>query len=352
MLFTKGNKVRIKHTGEEGRVIGQVDEETVLVALIQGGFEIPVALEDLIRSEEYRDTFSKVKAKFVPGKQESKAAEMERPNPEKQYLLLKGGAIELGFEAIYESDGTISKYRTYLLNSTNFDFLLALELRTKVMGVLKTLNDKIISQEAKEIGEMTADRLSDNPEIEIDLWRLTTEGTNAKQSQIVKIKPKQFFKSVRTAPLLGRRMHLYKVLEELDGKKKQNSSEEDLKSYTKRKASSRPKKEKYFQNYFVRNVEAYASFEHEIDLHAENLSGDSARMSAAEILRLQLNTFEDYINKAIRLGVERVFIIHGVGKGRLRDDIAKSLAKNASVASYKNEYHHKYGVGATEVLFA
>ena len=74
-------------------------------------------------------------------------------------------------------------------------------------------------------------------------------------------------------------------------------------------------------------------------------------MNNAEILRLQLRTFDDYLEKAIRVGVPKVFIIHGLGKGRLRNEIASRLIRHPEVETFKNEYHPRYGYGATEVIF-
>lgn len=95
----------------------------------------------------------------------------------------------------------------------------------------------------------------------------------------------------------------------------------------------------------------FASFVQEIDLHAEKLSSDAHKMNNAEILRLQIQHFDNYMRKAIQIGVDRVFIIHGLGKGRLRDSIASRLIRMPEVVTFRNEYHPKYGYGATEVVF-
>ena len=61
---------------------------------------------------------------------------------------------------------------------------------------------------------------------------------------------------------------------------------------------------------------------------------------------LQLQKFLD---RAIRLGVPRIFVIHGLGEGKLREAIAARLKEHPDVVKFKNEFHHKYGYGATEV---
>jgi dsDNA-specific endonuclease/ATPase MutS2 len=86
-------------------------------------------------------------------------------------------------------------------------------------------------------------------------------------------------------------------------------------------------------------------------LHIENLVKDHSKMSNGEIMKTQLNHFHGYLDEATRLGVQKVFVIHGIGKGKLRNEIATILMRNPDVKTFKNEYHPKYGTGATEVFF-
>ena len=90
----------------------------------------------------------------------------------------------------------------------------------------------------------------------------------------------------------------------------------------------------------------------ELDLHIERLTNRREKLNNSEMMRLQLSRFDQYMDEAIRLGVERVFIIHGLGTGRLKNAIASRLIALSEVKTFKNEYHPKYGWGATEVIFA
>jgi len=74
-------------------------------------------------------------------------------------------------------------------------------------------------------------------------------------------------------------------------------------------------------------------------------------MTHAHILQIQEDHFNSYIYEAVRVGVDRVFIIHGVGEGILMKRIKAILDNIKEVKEYKNEYHFKYGYGATEVVF-
>ena len=61
--------------------------------------------------------------------------------------------------------------------------------------------------------------------------------------------------------------------------------------------------------------------------------------------------FQRFFDQATRLGVSRVFVIHGVGEGKLKEAIAERLKGDPHVAKFKNEFHPKYGYGATEIIF-
>ena len=78
---------------------------------------------------------------------------------------------------------------------------------------------------------------------------------------------------------------------------------------------------------------------------------DNKKRNNAEILRIQLTHFNQFLEKAIRLGVKSAFVIHGVGKGKLKNEIATRLMNHPQVKTFKNEFHPKYGFGATEIIF-
>lgn len=87
---------------------------------------------------------------------------------------------------------------------------------------------------------------------------------------------------------------------------------------------------------------------YEVDLHIEELLEDTAGMDNAEIIRYQLRHFERCMDEAKRRPIKRFIVIHGVGKGKLRDEIRK-LLKADSIEHYDAALS-KYGYGATEVL--
>ena len=345
MLFAVGTKVRLKHTGDKGQVMELLADGMLSVLLQWDDMEIPVFEEDLVLESEYVENYNKHAVDEGIQKKRNSPNIAEKMN----ISVTKSIGVQIAFDPDYDMEGLVKKYKIFLLNDTKYDYLFSVNLE-RTNSVPKLFNGKLDSVSVYLLDELLYDDLNESPTFTIDCWQITTAGTEGKQTQTIKLKPKQFFKKVAVAPLINRPVHLYFLFDpsvEVPITKK-----EDLKSYTKDNIRAAPKKNtQAYKRYEVHNVKEYANFNHELDLHLENISTSTKKMNSGEKLRLQLQHFDAYIAKAIRLGVPRVFIIHGLGKGRLRNEIASRLIKIREVKTFKNEYHHKYGFGATEVIF-
>jgi dsDNA-specific endonuclease/ATPase MutS2 len=74
-------------------------------------------------------------------------------------------------------------------------------------------------------------------------------------------------------------------------------------------------------------------------------------MEPLAILDLQLKTFEKYYELAVHHHQHNLIVVHGLGSGRLRDEIHERLRRKKEVSSFVNQYHPSFGYGATEILF-
>jgi hypothetical protein len=352
MLFSVGTKVRFLHSKDEGVVTSLLDGGMVNVLLNGSNFEIPAFADDLVRAEDYSQAPSSSPAKLIKIPPRPKDSPPALPAIESQYTILKGQGIQLAFDPVLRPDGQAEKYHIFLLNDTRNEALFTFELHLGERRVFSR-NGKLGPMTTLELGELLFDQLNESPNVELSCWRITTQGTGSRQHKSLRIKPKVFFKNVRTAPLLNRQVHLFRLFEQLDDQPKTSTpASEDLKDYTKRLAQ--PAFKSNYSDVHARlphEVVELAEFIPEIDLHIEKLVANPQKLSKADILRIQLQHFDAYLDKAIRLGVDRVFIIHGLGKGRLRDAIASRLVQMEAVRSFRNEYHPRYGYGATEVVF-
>ena len=258
--------------------------------------------------------------------------------------------IQIAFEPIKKPSGEVDKFIIYLLNDTridtvfSLDFLIFEDVAWSKNGVLKAVH-------FEKMGEVSFDSVNDLPQLEITITPITTEGNDEALSKIFKIKPKQFIKNFQLSKFLNREVHLFSVFDKLENKAA--SKNEDLTKYTNDLLKTAKQKSKGASDLRlfdpVPNVNEYASFVPEIDLHIEMLHNDPHHLTNEEIVGIQIKSFESFLAKAIRLNVPKVYVIHGIGKGRLRDLIAARLKRNPNILMFKNEYHEKYGFGATQV---
>jgi len=88
-----------------------------------------------------------------------------------------------------------------------------------------------------------------------------------------------------------------------------------------------------------------------IDLHLKQTISGKGKIPAQDALFYQLSEFEKALDKAIAAGKIEFRVVHGLGKGKLKEEIGKLLDKHPQVKSYTNEYSPRYGFGSTLIYF-
>ncbi|MEY4202970.1 MAG: hypothetical protein RL013_673 [Bacteroidota bacterium] len=342
--FPPGTRVRLRFTGETGVVISRLSDDMVEIRLDNDpDFIIPAFEEDIVA-----DTVLSSVAPAWASAREKKPEPPARRIVKSQYHILKPKGLQLAFEPMPGRDETVSRYKVWLINDTPFDFLLEFDLFTTSRDVI-ILDEKIAASSAYELGDFLSDDLNDAPEVFISVRRITTEGTDTPLETGLRIKAKQFFNSFQTASIINVMAYHFVLMGSFEAKPA--TSDQDLKSYTlQNRSKTRSAGNTNARPHKAFDPEDFAHFEPEIDLHIQALMNGYARLDKGEILRIQMQHFHRFIDRAVRVGANRVFVIHGVGEGKLKEAIADSLRGNPHVKKFKNEYHHKYGYGATEVI--
>ena len=96
-----------------------------------------------------------------------------------------------------------------------------------------------------------------------------------------------------------------------------------------------------------RMVEARIPFM-EVDLHIHMVVDYTRNLSNHEMVMVQLKHFEKTLAEAKRRKLTKVVYIHGIGKGRLRNELRKRL-KSLSNCDFEDADYTRYGQGATQV---
>ena len=87
-----------------------------------------------------------------------------------------------------------------------------------------------------------------------------------------------------------------------------------------------------------------------VDLHLEKTSMGS-KIPAQDALFHQLEEFEKMLDKAIAAGKLELRVVHGLGKGKLKEEIHKILDKHPQVKTYNSDYSIRFGYGSTLISF-
>ncbi len=96
------------------------------------------------------------------------------------------------------------------------------------------------------------------------------------------------------------------------------------------------------------NKEYLKTLEKEVDLHINELIDKTIGLSNFEMLNIQLECFEKELDMAIAKKFKKIIFIHGVGNGRLKQEII-SILKTTNGLTYHDASYKEYGYGATQI---
>lgn len=309
-----GDKVRMLRGREEGVVTRFLDGKLVEIE-IEDGFRIPVLQSELaIVSTEESAQFKKP------------VLSDQTKQPAKELIASKG--VYLAFVII--NDNALA---LYLVNNTDLDmpYTIGETQQEKYKGLQAGLLKR---KTTVKVQEVTTQNFENWPAYLLQML-FFKEGIIQLQEPLVKkirFRANSFFKSKQPSPLLGKDAYLFQVDKdtlEIQPQKIVDALLKDDKILPENKTIPAPSRE--------------------VDLHIEKLSKDYNKMSNAEILQLQLQTFEKTLEQAIANGMDEITFIHGVGNGIMRMEIHKRLSKNSQVQFFKDAMKEKFGYGATLV---
>lgn len=336
MKFEVGDKVLILHSNEEGEVVEIINDEMVLIDV--RGVKFPAYIDQL--DFPYFKRFSS--KKLFPQKKEKKFAEDIKKEKEPKHKVVDG--VWLSFLPIIDTDefgdDVVEELKVHLINRTykSYKFFYKLQFFGRSEFELK---NEIHPFADFYIHDVLFSDMSDSPafNFEFSLQQPDKHKTEYFEAS-VKLKPKQLFTKIAEIREKGEATFSYRLFEEYPNKVEEIPL--DIGSLTAKGIKVYNAKEARKHLPPARTV---------VDLHIEKLSNDWNHLSNAEILDIQLKEFEKWYDLAIAHRQSQLIIIHGVGSGRLRDEIHDMLRLKKEVKSFVNQYHPSFGYGATEIFF-
>ena len=327
MKLRIGDKVRFLNEIGEGVVVRIKDKSTVIVEMADG-FEIPFASNQLvpIQTELILD----------------KNAENIELDPEAHL----SDALYFLVEPDHELPSLRSDYRLYLFNASSYHLLYTYSIKDEAH--FQTIKHGEAGPFQKiQLKTSKVDFFRDYPfqKIEALFFKNTFFKEQSPVSEIIQITPKQLaqsdtirheeFQNPVFAFLLKDNFATVKAVESI-------LSESDVaKLRTVKEFQSKSKVSKSTKEYLK-------SLEKEVDLHIEELVENVNGLSKHDMLHIQLEKFEKELDTAIEAHMKKIIFIHGVGNGRLKQEIIAQL-KNLRGVTFHDASFKEYGYGATQV---
>jgi len=336
MKFQVGDKVIVLHSNEEGEIVEILSDKMVMIDV--RGVKFPAYMDQI--DFPYFKRFSG--QELVPKKKEKKFAEDIKREKTPQHKVVDG--VWISFLPVMDTDefgdDVVEELKIHLVNRTyrSFKFMYRLQFFGRPEFELK---NEIHPFTDFYLHNVPFHEMSDSPSFNFEFSLLQPDKTKVDYYESsLKLKPKQLFAKIEEINKKGEATFSYKLFDDFPEKVPEDVPEIEYPVSKGIKLYNLKEARKHLPP--ARSV---------VDLHIEKLSNNWQHLSNAEILDIQLKEFEKWYDIALAHFQTTFTVIHGVGTGRLRDEIHDILRLKKEVKSFINQYHPSYGYGATEIFF-
>lgn len=340
MKFEVGDKVVVRLTNEDGLVTEILNDKMVMVEV--RGVKFPAYADQL--DFPYFKLFSKQKP--APEKKAAPKVYIDQVSKEKLKDLPKKtpNGVWLTFIPQYETDDfgdeVVSLLKIHLHNQNAEAYGFRYQLRYFGNTDFE-LKNQVMAYQDFYLHDIPFSDLNDSPQWHFEFELLQPDRQRATHYEaLVKLKPKQVFQKIAEIQQKGDPFFSYPLFKEYPAAVEEAPVELGRLAAAGYKVYPASQARQHLPP--ARTV---------VDLHIEKLTDNWKSMSNAEILQMQVDEFEKYYELALAHRQPMLTIIHGVGSGRLRDEIHDILRHRRPVKSFVNQYNARYGYGATEIYF-
>jgi hypothetical protein len=336
--YQVGDEIIILQTKEEGKAIEIINNKMLLVEV--RGVRFPAYIDQVDFPYYHRFTNKQKDAKKQPAKIyiDNIPREKKAPSPAQKEegvwlsMIPKFSMDEFG-------DDIVELFKLYLINKNNngYAFIYDQDFFGEQAFELK---GEILAHRDFYLHDIPFSDFNDNPSFSFEFSLITADKNKADYFETsVKLKPKQLFQRIeaikeKNEPSLMFR--LFDVYPEKQAEEKPGLSPNLLQ-----------RNKTYKAERIREHLEPARSV---VDLHIEKLSNDWQHLSNFEILTIQLKEFEKWYYLAVAHRLPDFIVVHGVGSGKLRDEIHEILKTKNEVKTFVNQYHPSFGYGATEIF--
>ncbi len=335
MKYQPGDKIIVLLTEEEGKVVEIMNEKMVMIEV--KGVQFPAYMDQI--DFPYFKMFSEKR------KAEKARVFIDQVQKEKETPKVKeGNGVQLSFLPVFDKDifddDVVEKFKLYLINQNEtaytftYNFMIGGESDFQLKNTIEPLSDFYLH-------DVKFEDLSDSPRFDFEFALKEADKKKAPYCESsLKLKAKQLFKKIEEIQLKNQPGFGYMLFDKYPDK----IEDEKVDLGKLGNAGFRL----YDAGKIKQNLEPARTV---VDLHIEKLTDSWKHLTNFEILSMQLKAFNKYYDLAVAHYQPSLTIIHGVGVGKLRDEIHDILRLKKEVGSFVNQYSHLYGYGATEIYF-
>lgn len=333
MKYAPGDRVLILHSKEEAEVVEIINEKMVLVDV--NGIRFPVYIDQI--DFPYFHNFSSKKI-VAPKKEKVYVDNLKKEEVSKKYDVHSG--VWISFLPVFDKnifdDDVVEKIKIYLINQTADAFNFLYQIKFKGSPDFH-LNNTVLPFNEFYLHDIPFEEMNDSPKFEFDFSLLNPDKKKVSHFETTfKIKAKQLFQKIEEMKLKNEPTFSFILFEDYPDK-----IEEVIPEYNNFQGKL------YQISNGVQKLEPARSV---VDLHIEKLTDNWEGLSNFEILTIQLRNFEKYYQLAVAHRQPNLIVIHGIGTGKLRNEIHEILKTKKEVRTFANQYHHDFGFGATEIF--
>jgi hypothetical protein len=332
--YEVGDKIIVLHSDEEGKVTEIINDKMVMIEV--RGVKFPAYMDQI--DFPYFKMFSQKK---IIEKKKIFIDEVKKEKPTGRKKVADGVFINLipVYDKDIFDDEIVEKLKLYLINYNEEEYYFKYNLSFLNESHFE-LNSKITGLTDFYLHDILFEDLSDNPSFNFEFSLIKENKKKAPFfERSLKLRGKQIFKKIEEIQLKNEPSFSYELFDFYPDK-----IDEPTIDLTKLGNAG-------FRMYEAARIKDYLPPSRTVvDLHIEKLVDYPSDLSPAEILEIQLNEFEKYFELAVLHHLTSIIFIHGIGEGKLRNEIHERLSLKSKVKSYVNQYHHLYGYGATEVF--
>lgn len=333
-MYEVGDKIVVKQTNEDGIVREIINDKMVMIEV--RGVRFPAYADQV----EY-PYFKMFTQKKVP---EKKKIYVDDVKKDKSIRRKTGDGVHLQFMPVMEKDvfddEVVDKIKLYLVNQNEEEYLFDYHL---YFGNEDNFDLKATLYPLSEfyLHDINFEDISDNPRF---AFEFSLKEPNKKKAPYfeagLKVTGKKIFKRIEELQLKNEASFAYELFTFYPDKLVESPVDVSQLGNAGFRVYDAGKAKSYLPP--ARSV---------IDLHIEKITDSFKHLSNFGILTLQLDEFEKYYELAVLHHLREFTVIHGVGEGKLKEEIHEILKLKKEVKSFINQYHHLYGYGATEILF-